>query len=247
MSGYELDKPSDPTPPVPPSPPDPPKRSLLEDTEDQPCPSCKKPLPPGTVVCMSCGYDMLSGGKARTTVGEEELPPPIEPIVREKGFKQKPATVLGILLLLVAAFFACWFCKSETYFHIRVLRGLLVIVEAATAVGTGLVGVWFASWLLHRPFGRADLAAARLLFVISAFLLFFNASLPGDDPGTFIKLILMTVKLALAFAAYWFGMLLLIGRDIKTTQHIVVAHVSATVIILAQSWLWSITAEAIQW
>jgi len=34
------------------------------------CPSCGKPLPPGAVLCVACGYHLLTGERLRTEIGE---------------------------------------------------------------------------------------------------------------------------------------------------------------------------------
>lgn len=245
MGGYDIDKPVD--PPKPPTGGVPPKTSILDDNDDQPCPSCGKPLPPGTVVCMKCGYDMLGGSKVKTKLGEEELPPAIEPIVGEKGMTQKAATVLGIVLVFVAVIAAWWNTKPETSFGVRLERGLLVVIESVTAVGTGLVAVWFAAWLQKRPFGRADLGAARLLACIGAFLLVFNLRAPIPADMGFVQVLCAIGKVVLAVCVYWGAVLLLIGRDKKTTGMIVLAHAAATIMIFLQTWLWSGTFDFVEW
>ncbi len=248
MGGYEIDKPAD----VPPRSGGgaslrPPTKSILEDNTDQPCPSCGKPIPPGAVVCMACGYDMLGGGKVKTKLGEEELPPPIEPIVRERGIKQRVATVLGLVLLLGAVVAAGWNTKPETAFGIRLERCLLVCVEAVTSVGTGLVAVWFSSWLQQRPFGRVDLAAARLLACVCAFLLVFNLVIPVPTDAGVVLALAAILKVCAAIGVYWVCVLALIGRDAKTANMIVLAHAGATLVIFLQTWLWSGTVDSVVW
>lgn len=248
MSGYEIDKPADPPPPQRGGGSQrPPATSILDDNADQPCPSCGKPIPPGAVVCMACGYDMLGGGKVKTRLGEEELPPPIEPIVRDRGLKQKVATVLGLVLLLAAVVAAGWNTKPETAFGVRLERCLLVGVEAMTSIGTGLVAVWFAAWLQQRPFGKVDVGAARLLTCVSAFLLVFNLVIPVPTDVGIVLALAAIVKVCAAIAVYWLCVLALIGRDVKTTNMIVLAHAGATLVIFMQTWLWSSTADSVVW
>jgi hypothetical protein len=231
MGGYDVD--------LPPDPPAPKKPSLLAEGE-LPCPSCGKPLAPGTVVCMACGYDMLSGGKARTAVGEEEMAPPVQPIVRDKGLGEKPAMIMGGVMLFLAVCLAWWFTKAETSFGIRLERSLLVVIESVTSVGTGLVAVWFASWLTQRPFGKVDLAAARLFVCIAAFLLVFNVSIPVPYVGWLMKVVA-------AMGIYWLSVWAFIGRDPKTTHLVALGHAVTTVIIFVQTWLWSGTFDAVVW
>lgn len=234
MSGYELNLPTD--PPVPPA-----KPSLLNEG-DVPCPACGRPLAPGTVVCMACGYDMLSGAKAKTAVGEEEVAPPPRPIVGEKGLSQRAATVIGASLLFPALCIAWWFTKPETPFGIRLERILLVAIEALTSVGTGLVAVWFAAWLSGRPFGRVDLAAARLFACISAFLLVFSLHIPIPFLG-----LGAVMKVAAAVGVYWLAVRMLIGRETRTTNLVVLAHAVATVLLFIQTALWSGTYQYVEW
>ena len=245
MGGYEIDRPAD--QPEPPSAGEPPRKSLLDDDDDQSCPSCGKPLPPGAVVCMICGYDMLGGSKVRTQVGEEELPPPIEPIVRAKGMAQKAATVVGIVLVVLAVIAAGWNTKADTAFGVRLERCLLVVIEAATSVGTGLVAVWFAAWLRQRPFGRVDLGAARLLACVGAFLLVFNLRVPFDSENGFFTMLAVLVKLAAAMGAYWLAVHVLIGRDRKVSSVIALAHAAVTLLFFLQTWLWSGTFDSVKW
>jgi hypothetical protein len=243
VGGYEIDRPTD--PPAPPGPP--PRKSLLEDDEDQPCPSCGQPLPPGTVVCMRCGYDMLGGSKVRTKLGEEELPPAIEPIVRDRGMTQKAATWFGIALLVMAVIAAGWNTKPDTSFGIRLERCLLVVIESLTSVGTGLVAIWFAAWLQKRPFGRVDLAAARLFACVAAFLLLFNMAVPVPADLGFVVVLAAIARIAAAVGLYWLAVFLLIARDKKTAGMLVLAHGAVTLVIFLKTLLWSGTLDSVQW
>lgn len=238
MPGYEIDRPSEP-PSVPP-PPSEPKLSLLDDDPEQPCPACGKPLAPGAVVCMVCGYDMLRGAKSRTTLGEEEKPPEVEPIVREKGMKGPPAMVFGVVLLLAAIVLGWWFMKPDTTFGTKLDRSLLIILESATSVGTGLVAVWCAAWLLKRPLGKVDLAAARLFVAVTAFLMVFSVSIPIPYLG-------VVIKVGAACAVYWLAVLVLIGRDERTTRYIAIGHAAATLTLFVQTFLWSGTSDWVMW
>ncbi|HYD00586.1 MAG TPA: hypothetical protein VEB22_05115 [Phycisphaerales bacterium] len=196
---------------------------------------------------MACGYDMMGGGKVKTKLGEEVVAPGPEPVVREKGMTQKAATITGIVLVASALLAAGWNTKPETPFGVRLERCLLVVIESATSVGTGLVAVWFAAWLQQRPFGRVDLGAARLLACIGAFLLVFNLRIPiGTDNGFFLMLSVLA-KLAAAVGVYLLTVHLLIGRDRKTTGTIALAHAGATLVIFLQTWLWSGTFNSVEW
>ena len=235
MSGYELNKPPEP-------PPEEPKLSLLDDDVEQPCPSCGKPLPQGAVVCMLCGYDMLRGSKSRTELGEEEKPPEAEPIVREKGMKGPAALVWGAVQLLIAIVIGWWYMVPETPFGTHLDRSILIVLESATSLGTGLVAIWCAAWLLKRPLGRVDLAASRLFVVVTAFLMVFNVSIP--IPFLAIGIIL---KVLAACAVYWLAVLLLIGRDARTTRYIAIGHAAATLTMFVQTFLWSGTFKWVMW
>jgi len=245
MSGYEVNTPGEPDRPS--RAPQPPQGSILDDRGDQPCPSCGKPLPPGAVVCMSCGYDMLGGAKVKTSVGEVEVAPPVQPVVRVNGLTQRAATTIGMSLILLAVGAAWWNTKADTSFGVRLERALLVMIQAGTSLGTGLAAVWFAAWLQQRPFGNVALGAARLLVCVGAFLFVFNVRLPlSPEPG-FVAAVGVIVKVAAAVGIYWLAVLGLIGRDRKTASLIAMAHAGATLLLFIQTALWSGTAPAVEW
>jgi hypothetical protein len=63
--------------------------------------------------------------------------------------------------------------KEVASWH-RVLRILLALYTALLHTGTGVAAAFVASILLHRRFGRLDIAAARMLAGVAGFLLLFN-------------------------------------------------------------------------
>jgi len=196
---------------------------------------------------MACGYDMLGGGKVKTKVGEEEVAPAVQPVVRTKGLTQSAATGLGLCLVVLAVGAAWWNTKADTSFGVRLERGLLVMIEAATSLGTGLAAVWFAAWLQQRPFGNVALGAARLLTCVGAFLFVFNLRLPlSPEPG-FVAAVGVVLKVAAAVGVYWLSVWALIGRDRKTAGLIALAHAGATLLLFVQTALWSGTASSVEW
>jgi hypothetical protein len=132
------------------------------------------------------------------------------------------------------------FVTEDAQWWHRLERGLLVMMEAVTSVGTGLVAVWFAAWLTQRPFGKVDLAAARLFACIAAFLLVFNIYIPVPYIGWLIKIVA-------SIGIYWLSVLLFIGRDRKTTNLIAIAHAVVTIAIFIQTTLWSDTFKFVKW
>ena len=176
------------------------KGSLLDGPGTEPCPKCGKPLAPGAVICLECGYDMRASTARKVEVGEEHAEAEPDPTVLSEPGGPGPKTlmVIGTVLAISAMVLTGMMAakpSSATFWYI-VGRIVVVAFNVLLHTGTGVVAVLLAAKLLEQKIGRLDYAAGRMFVAVSAAWLGFSVEVPVPVVGVLLKIVLAVLAYA---------------------------------------------------
>ena len=176
------------------------KGSLLDGPGSEPCPKCGKPLAPGAVICMACGYDMQAGKARKVEVGEEHSEAAPDPTVLSEPGGPGPktlmviGTVLAIATMVLTGMTASRLASASFWF----VAGSIVVVafNILLHTGTGVVAVLLAAKLLEQKIGRLDYGAGRMFVAVAAAWLGFSVEVPVPVIGVLLKIVLAMLAYA---------------------------------------------------
>lgn len=200
-------------------------RPIFELADDR-CPRCGEPLPTEAVVCVKCGYDQRANTVREVETGVVEV---AEPATAPKAAKPDFVTpgklspkALGIAgaVLTVAAMVAAGVYAPVRSFGVIAALVLLTIYTIAINSATGVAAVAVAARLNSQPFGRLDVALARMFaaFALFAAVIRTRPLLLGSP------LLSMGVSFVVGALLYFGAIMLLFKKDRKTTSVIALAH-----------------------
>ncbi len=204
---YELEPPA-PTPPPPPPPAgkphlaaEPVLSGVDEDDDFEHDPQVqqalnKKPSPKPS--------SSKSSKHAPKPAATDDADPESLPFVKP-GFGNAQAWALLGAFLLVGAVIAAAINSPKPF-----AMSLLVLYSGVLHVGTGLAAVWVSAKLASQPVGQVELAGARMMVCVGAFLLILNLNIQLIGTSKIEELILAT----LAYLAALAGLFRLWGRDL---------------------------------
>jgi hypothetical protein len=204
--------------------------SLLRDDEIA-CPRCGKPMGPGAVVCLSCGFDMKANAVRTVEMGEEHAPDEPERLSPEHRPGVRTLLIVGGVAIAIAMVLGGWigFNGNGGIGH-GLGRALLAAYEGAVYTGVGVVAMLIAARMLDLKLGRLDLAAARMLVCVGAALIVLQVRIDIALLGP----ILISV---LGVAVYGAAVLVLFRADYQRVMTIAGLHLLLLGVLQAGSLL----------
>ncbi len=198
---------------------------IFEIAEDR-CPKCSEPMPSDAVVCMKCGYDQRANKVREVETGVVEVPEAPEGAKPAKTDFVVPGRLspktLGIVgaVLTVAAMVAAGIYAPAPSFGVVAAWVLLTLYTIGINSATGVAAVAVAARLNSQPFGRLDVALARMF---AAFALF--QAISRTRPVLLGSPLLTTgVSFVVGALLYFGAVMLLFRKDRRTTSVIALAH-----------------------
>lgn len=201
------------------------QRPIFEIAEDR-CPRCGEPLSHNAVVCVKCGYDQRANVVREVETGVVEAPEPApEAKAAKTDFvvpgKLTPKTLaIAGAVLTVGAMVAAGIYAPGPGFGVITAWILLTVYAIAVNTATGVAAVAVAARLNSQPFGRLDVALARMF---AAFAL-FEAVTRTRPMLLGSSLLTVSVPFVIGAALYFGTIMILFKKDRRTTSVIALAH-----------------------
>lgn len=142
------------------------------------CPSCGAAMPRGAVICMQCGYNLIT--RQRTVAGRPATRGKPRPQSDGAAWYATPWPYLGLVALLLGVFF--WLGRQHPplmlgFSGVVVLYLLTVIILVAVAafqegVGTGLLTLCIPFYAIYFVFKVSESDTLKILFGFAVLLMF---------------------------------------------------------------------------
>ncbi len=176
--------------------------SLLDDAANEDvCPHCNKPLKdPSAVVCMNCGYDLLANKILKTQVGDVEVAEDValEDFARAGRLGWKTPVIVAAAALLLAAILSGMNATGRPVGH-----ALATLLFGPVYAGVGVAAAAITAKLLLQPFGRIELAGARMLLATAIVMASFHVGQAIDAPNAVQFLVGAGIGAGLYYLAVW--------------------------------------------
>lgn len=204
-------------------------RPIFEIEEDR-CPKCGIPMPSMAVVCVKCGYDQRANVVREVQTGVVEAPVAAAAgespaaaagkpdFVVPTRLDVKPLAIAGAVLTVAAMVAAGYYAPVRSFWPITGWV-LLTLYSVAVNAATGVAAVAVAARVGSQPFGRLDLALARMF---AAFALFQAVS--NTRPSLGYAVLTSGVPFLIGAALYFGSLMLLFRKDRREATLIAMAH-----------------------
>jgi len=215
------------------------KSSILEVVENEPCPNCKASLPMTAVVCLKCGYDLVTGKVRKTELGTEVVPekPTTSEFVQPGRLNAKVLTAIGGVLTIAGVVAAMYYAPVAQSFGPRLAAGVLVVYENLLHTGTGALAVAGTALALNYKVTRIDLVLARVFLAFAAMQVVSRCNVPIDQAHEVVKALAVGGRWIVALGAYWVALWALFRRSPLETSMIGAVHMVVILITQAASML----------